>query len=360
MRIILFGYSEGMGLTFHLTQLAIELFQLNKELVVVHNGQEQVEGLIKELKIKQIPLFNISTQNIVELLINNKNRETVVHCQGFGQVDLVKDFKTEYNLKLLVTMHAYRHGKWYKNLVVKIITEKYKKVIDLWVFSTYYSYLDFKRMGFKQNFTIVPLGIEETKNIEPVFKYIDVFSKKTEDYSNQKKYIFYAAQFHKHKNHNTLVTLISDVLKQDESLILMLAGDGELMEVIEKLCKKLKIRNQVKFLGRINRDIFLTHFVNARLSVVTSKTETFGHNIIEPLSMGIPVLTTPVGIAPEVIEDFNNGMIFEPNNGDKLKKGIVFFTKNNVDKEAIIEKIKDNFSWKTITLRYNLAYKNLM
>lgn len=355
--MILFGYSEGMGLTFHLSKLAIELFRFNNDLVVIHNGEEQVEGLLKDLDEKGINLFNISNNNVEILFKNLNSKKLVVHCQGFGQVDLVKDLKTKYNLKILVTMHAYRHGKWYKNLVIKVIQEKYKKVVDLWVFSTYYSYLDFKKVGFKENFTIIPLGIEKTNNIKGISKYQDIFTNKIEDYSTKNKYIFYAAQFHKHKNHSALIRLVANDLK--ENIILILAGDGELIKEIEKLCVKLKIRNQVKFLGRINRSIFLTHFIHATLSIVTSKTETFGHNIIEPLSMGIPVLTTPVGIAPEIIEDYNNGIIFEPKNKKKLSNGVSYFTKNQIDKERIIRTVYDKFSWEKVSRRYITAYESL-
>jgi glycosyltransferase involved in cell wall biosynthesis len=45
--------------------------------------------------------------------------------------------------------------------------------------------------------------------------------------------------------------------------------------------------------------------------------------ILEALSYGKPVLTTPVGSIPEVIETGKNGMLFPPGDMEQLKK-IIF------------------------------------
>jgi len=47
--------------------------------------------------------------------------------------------------------------------------------------------------------------------------------------------------------------------------------------------------------------------------ICTSRTEGGPHPILEASSCGIPVISTPVGIAPELIEDKINGLLIKRN-----------------------------------------------
>lgn len=45
------------------------------------------------------------------------------------------------------------------------------------------------------------------------------------------------------------------------------------------------------------------------LAICTSKSETFGHLIVEPILTGIPVVTFNVGTASYLIQDFTTGFV---------------------------------------------------
>lgn len=349
-KIIFFSYSEGMGVTFHLTEFAIELSRHNSELFVIHNDIEQNPGLFSKLKLHNINLLHIKELDKIKPLIDSK---TIIHCHGFRQCLLVEKIVKEKKAQLILTLHAYRNSKKYKNIFIKYVMLRFK-FIDKWIFSTYNSYLDFKNNNFNSDFSIIPLGIEDISNIEPQSNYIDIYENNVELYVNNHKYIIYGAQFYSHKQHKYLIKSITDFIKKNNNVYLMLCGNGPLMDEMKDLATNLGIKSQVKFLGRIDRNIYLSHLINATLSVVPSVTETFGHSILEPFSLNIPVISTPVGIAPEIIKDFKNGAIFELNNTEKLIKSIEFFctTNRNIDNEVYLK----DFSWEKVVERYVNSY----
>lgn len=352
--VILFAYSEGIGLTYHLTQFAISLKKINSNLFVVHNGKEQNPGLIEKLKNAEIKTVNINSENALNNIIT---KDSVIHCQGFSHVKLANKYAKEKGAKIIITLHAYRNSKFYKNLFIRYLLFRFK-TIDKWVFSTFYSYLDFKANGFNKDFSIIPLGLEQTSEIKPIAEYQDIFDKRKEVYSPRVKYIFYGAQFYSHKRHRLLLRTLAPLLKHQKNITLILCGSGKLLERIRDLSIKLEIREQVKFLGRVDRNIFLSHLKNASVAVVPSKTETFGHNILEPLLLNTPVVSTPVGIAPEIIKDYENGALCELNNSSKFIKSIFHFCMNRNNK-ILDNSILVEFSWDNIARRYLNAYISL-
>lgn len=352
--IVLFSYSEGIGVTYHLTNFAITLSKKHSNVIVVHNGLEQNPGLLNRLNSENINLVNVKD---IDYIFKNVTSKTLFHCHGFNQVKLVEKIVKEKKAKILITLNSYRHGSFYKNLFIRLVLMRFKS-IDKWIFSTYFSYLDFKYNGFERDFNIIPLGLENTNNVNKQSSYVDIFDNSKEYYSENKKYIFYGAQFHKHKNHELLIKKICPLLNENKDVILVLCGSGKLINDIKDLTVKKDIREQVKFLGRVDRNIFLSHLKNASVAVVPSSTETFGHNILEPLLLGIPVISKPVGIAPEVIKDFVNGALCEFNNTPKLIKSINYFITNNSSK-IDTDKLIQEFSWNNVVNRYVEAYKSL-
>jgi glycosyltransferase involved in cell wall biosynthesis len=91
-------------------------------------------------------------------------------------------------------------------------------------------------------------------------------------------------------------------------ITLLLIGDGPLRSSLESRALSLGIANRVTFLGWLptEHDIALG-IRSARLFVMPSKSEGGPRVAIEALACGIPVLSTRVGMMPDVIEDGVNG-----------------------------------------------------
>lgn len=85
---------------------------------------------------------------------------------------------------------------------------------------------------------------------------------------------------------------------------LTLVGDGPERRRLESLARSLTIAPQVRFLGSMpwgERLFGIYH--EAELLVISSLTESGPRVLLEGMLAGLPVLSTPVGIAPDVLDE---------------------------------------------------------
>jgi glycosyltransferase involved in cell wall biosynthesis len=90
---------------------------------------------------------------------------------------------------------------------------------------------------------------------------------------------------------------------------LLVIGDGPERARLERLVVELSATQRVHFAGARNRADTLALVRNSDLLVLNSTHETFPHVVLEAMSLGIPVLATPVGGVPEIIQDHVNGRL---------------------------------------------------
>ena len=88
---------------------------------------------------------------------------------------------------------------------------------------------------------------------------------------------------------------------------LVLIGDGPSRPGLEELACTLKVAERVHFIGELVEMTNLHQFFD--VSVLCSRSEGFPNSIIEALAAGCPVVATPVGGIPEVIEDRRTGLL---------------------------------------------------
>ncbi len=312
----------GMGVTYHLCQLAQEVYKLRDDIVVVHDGTEQEPRLLDKLRAMKVGEFDYSQRPLKELF-EQKLKEGydnfVFHGESFGGLRMLKPFKKQYDIHAMYCTNSYRHGEWYRDIAVKAIWWEFRHTVDSWIFFAQQPREEFCRAANVYDKTfVIPWGVEDFSQIQPAKTYTDAYTKQVLPYEGGVKYVFYAANFQKHKNHRLLVSLMQDHLRKGD-VKLMLGGSGTEMDGIHQLCIDLGIAENVVFMGRVPRAHFLEHMKNAYCSIVLSKNETFGHCIMEPLQLGVPVISTPTGIAPTVINDFKNGFTIPLSNRRKWK-----------------------------------------
>ncbi len=87
-------------------------------------------------------------------------------------------------------------------------------------------------------------------------------------------------------------------------------------EHLERRTVELKVEESVRFLPFTKE---IPALMNAfDLSVLPSRSETFGLVVIEAMAAGIPVIGTNAGGVPEIIRHGENGMLVPPENSDAL------------------------------------------
>lgn len=101
--------------------------------------------------------------------------------------------------------------------------------------------------------------------------------------------------------------------------MLIIAGDGPLMEKCRLLRDETRFRDKIRFLGAVSSetadmlyreaDIFSCHHCQGP---DTNRVEAFGVTIIEAMSHGLPVLTGASGGVLETVVDGETGYLFSP------------------------------------------------
>ncbi len=104
---------------------------------------------------------------------------------------------------------------------------------------------------------------------------------------------------------------------------LVIAGDGPLKNELYEQAQKLDILDRVIFTGSLSRAQIVGWLKTADVFVLNTSFESFSFQIVEAMASGIPVITTPVGSIPELIENGVNGILCHPNNEKAFKEAIL-------------------------------------
>lgn len=97
----------------------------------------------------------------------------------------------------------------------------------------------------------------------------------------------------------------------------VLAGDGEVAET-RALVHSLRLADRVDVPGWVGPDKVEQILQETDIFVLPSLAENLPMSIIEAFAHGIPVISTPVGAVPEMIEDGRTGLIVPVGNGTAL------------------------------------------
>jgi L-malate glycosyltransferase len=102
-----------------------------------------------------------------------------------------------------------------------------------------------------------------------------------------------------HKDHATLLHSARRLAERFPSLHWAIAGDGELLPVLEWLRDQLGLNDRVHFLGRIPEPEGL--IAEADVFVMSSREEGLGTSVLDAMARGIPVASTSAGGLGEML-----------------------------------------------------------
>ena len=119
--------------------------------------------------------------------------------------------------------------------------------------------------------------------------------------------LLHIGRFNDQKNHAGLLDVFSIVAKRYPQCRLLLIGDGELQEKMERYAEKLGVREKVSFLGsQSNVYPFLRE---ADLFLLPSRFEGMPMTIIEAMGTGLPIVATAVGGVPDMLDNMESGLL---------------------------------------------------
>lgn len=127
---------------------------------------------------------------------------------------------------------------------------------------------------------------------------------------------------------------------------LIIVGSGPEEKVLKLKVKSLKLEDAVEFVGWQND---LTSFYKtANAFIQTSFFEGYGLSLIEAGLYGLPIITTPVGIAQE-LEHGKDALIYPVGNPELFAQGVVDLIENNYKRENLRTNMKHTLEIKLMS-----------
>ncbi|MBS3150019.1 glycosyltransferase family 4 protein [Candidatus Woesearchaeota archaeon] len=134
--------------------------------------------------------------------------------------------------------------------------------------------------------------------------------------------------------------------------------DNEYFKYLNNLIKELKIENKVIFVGQKFFNEIIDYYLCADLFVLTSSNESFGIPILEAMAAGLPVISTNVGAAKELIENGKNGFVI---NDNEVILTIERIMKMDLKEMGNYSKSKAiNYDWKVLIPKLEEMYVKLI
>jgi L-malate glycosyltransferase len=181
------------------------------------------------------------------------------------------------------------------------------------------------------------------REIRVIPNFIDLkrFSHKAKDHfkkaiaPNGEKILVHTSNFRKVKRVQDVVKIFAEVAKVVPSKLL-LAGDGPERSAIEQLCRDLELKDDVRFLGKL--DAVEEILSVSDLFLMPSETESFGLAALEAMACKVPVITSNAGGIPELNIDGETGFMNDVGDVEGMAKNAIYI----LEDETRLKKFKDN------------------
>jgi len=173
--------------------------------------------------------------------------------------------------------------------------------------------------------------------------------------------LFHPARFVPEKNHLRIIAALKPLVEKNSRIKLVLAGDGKLKQEIEERIKNLKLENNVKLLGLIERDEVYNFLEKCDLFLMPSVSEGLNIAFLEAISMHCRVLVSNIeqfvypvkayGLDPDNI----NVTFVDPMDEKSIVSGVL----SALGKEKNLTYDCSDFSLETMMHKYETVYREL-
>ena len=181
------------------------------------------------------------------------------------------------------------------------------------------------------------------------------------DWKQERTIIFCVRRLAQRMGLENLLEAMALVKAEYPDILLYIAGKGALAEKLQARITELGLTDNVRLLGYLPDEKLPIAYRAANFSIVpTVSFEGFGLIVVESLATGTPVLGTPVGGIPEILQPFCTDLLFEDASVEKLAQGIMEALSGKrqlPSSEACQAYARDNYDWSVIAPQIKSVYK---
>jgi glycosyltransferase involved in cell wall biosynthesis len=157
-----------------------------------------------------------------------------------------------------------------------------------------------------------------------------------------------------------LIDAVALVRTRVPDLLLLVGGSGRLADELRTRVSTQELAEHVRFLGRVPEADLALAYRAATLTVVpTVALEGFGLVAAESLAAGTPVLATPVGGLPEVLQDLAPELVLPGTGPSALAEGLAAALNGAMrlpDGRQCADFARARYDWPTVARRVRDVY----
>lgn len=138
-----------------------------------------------------------------------------------------------------------------------------------------------------------------------------------------------------------------------------MAKEGYLNE-LKEFVKELNVESKVEFVGQKSKNELWEYYSRSDIFIYPSLYENFGQPILEAAAAGLPIISTNVGVARDLVIESETGFIVsdEPKAIAARVRDLVNFKVRKQMGEKMRQKVTINFGWEMVMQKYIELYNS--
>ena len=313
------------GIESLMTGMAEAMSKAGKDVLVVADGKYNSADELNEFKINRFnqwkPIRRIKKARYIEQICKDEKVEAI-YADSWKSIEYLKNL----NVPIFVLAHGTEIQKqfnaWnlYKIYKQKRIYSAYSVANKIAANSIYTKELLKESLRINESkIKVIHPGID----IYDKFIQSDTITKINNIIDNSKPVILTLARLEIRKGHRIVLEALSRLINKYPNLLYIIAGDGPAKKDIKRYSVKLKLENNIRFLGWITEPEKSVLLKSTDLFVMTphidnESVEGFGMSFIDAAFHGIATLGTDNGGIPDAIIDGKTGLIAKTSDLDDI------------------------------------------
>lgn len=241
------------------------------------------------------------------------------------QVQIHTDFFTPYFKNTFLNRVRYQIARFLVPRAdgIRVVSENLKQLL-----LKNFSYL-------KTVPSVLPIYVDIQKLIDaPIVQDV------RKEYARFNFIILMASRLTPEKEIDTALHALKQLVPDFPHMGLLICGEGGELPRLRKLVDSLEIRNNVVFVPW--QENLVSLYKTANVFLLTSRFEGYGMTLIEAGASGVPVISTPVGIAEKIITSGVNGLLCPIGDSHCFAQGIQSLVLDNTKRELYKRALQDS------------------
>ena len=168
-----------------------------------------------------------------------------------------------------------------------------------------------------------------------------------------------------HKNGiDILIEAVAEFKKRRPNIKCLIIGDGPEFDKLKAQSRKLKVDNNVLFLGQVPHKDLPLYLKISDVFVRPSRSEGLGNSFLEAMMAGIPIIGTSVGGIVDFLRDEETGFYVAVDNCIDLSNKISYVVGNPDLRKKVVRNasalVKENYSWDRVSKLFRNIFNKLI